>query len=125
MRWWMDAPVQQGEDDPFDAAMDFSFDLADELGWEDPFAFVDEDDLLTDDELAPQRLEVEAEPVEERALQLHRWGKRISGVSWSVGGDIAFVQYDKTLESTSTQQALHGADLARQRLGWAGARDPA
>jgi hypothetical protein len=89
----------KGGDDPFDAAIDFSFDLADELGWEDPFAFVDEEDLLTDDGLAPQRLAVEVEPVEERALQLHRWGKRISGVSWSVRGDIAFVQYDKTLES--------------------------
>jgi hypothetical protein len=90
---------EQGEGDPFDPAVDLPLALADELGWEDAFAFVDEDDLFIDDALAPQRLEVEAEPVEERALQVHRWGIRLSGVSWSAGGDIAFVQYDKTLEA--------------------------
>jgi hypothetical protein len=94
-----DGRATAGGDDPFDPSGDFSFDLGDELGWEDPFAFVDEDAVLADDELAPQRLAVEQEPVEERALQVHCWGKRISGVSWSVRGDIAFVQYDKTLES--------------------------
>jgi hypothetical protein len=96
----VDGRAAEGEDDPFDPAIDFSFDLAGGLSWVDPFALLDEDvDLLTDNELAPQRLEVELEPVEERALQLHSWGERISGVSWSAGGDIAFVQYDKTLEA--------------------------
>ena len=30
---------------------------------------------------------------------MYRWGKRLSGVTWSPGGAISFVQYDKTLES--------------------------
>ncbi len=29
---------------------------------------------------------------------MYRWGKRLSGVTWSPGGAISFVQYDKTLE---------------------------
>ena len=36
---------------------------------------------------------------EERSAQVYRWGKRLSGVTWSPGGAISFVQYDKTLES--------------------------
>jgi hypothetical protein len=36
--------------------------------------------------------------LEERSVQVYRWGKRLSGVTWSPGGTISFVQYDKTLE---------------------------
>jgi hypothetical protein len=35
---------------------------------------------------------------EERSAQVYRWGTRLSGVTWSPGGAISFVQYDKTLE---------------------------
>ncbi len=45
--------------------------------------------------------ELMSDPVsaEERSAQVYRWGKRLSGVTWSPGGAISFVQYDKTLES--------------------------
>jgi hypothetical protein len=107
----------EGEAALFDPAVDLPWDLAEELGWDDPFAFADEEfELLPDDETAPPRLEVE--PVEERALHLHRWGKRVSGVSWSAGGDIAFVLYDKTLEAR--QRNKHFMERVWRANGWDG-----
>jgi hypothetical protein len=38
-------------------------------------------------------------PAEERSVQVYRWGKRLSGATWSPGGAVSFVQYDKTLEA--------------------------
>jgi hypothetical protein len=82
-------------------------DLADpllDLAWED--TFVSDDDELFDpflayeDDLSLGRGEMsELVSAEERSAQVYRWGKRLSGVAWSPGGAIAFVQYDKTLES--------------------------
>jgi hypothetical protein len=75
-----------------------------DLAWEDAFA-LDEGELLDpflDDEddlsLKGQGIS-DPMPAEERSAQAHRWGKRLSGVTWSPGGAISFVQYDKTLES--------------------------
>jgi len=82
-------------------------DLADPLvdvAWEDAFA-PDEDELLDpfldDEDLPALGGRAAADPVaaEERSAQVYRWGKRLSGVTWSPGGAISFVQYDKTLES--------------------------
>jgi len=70
------------------------------LAWEDAFA-PDGDDLLHslfDDEEDPT-IGVQVTSVEERSAQVYRWGKRLSGVTWSPGGAISFVQYDKTMES--------------------------
>jgi hypothetical protein len=74
-----------------------------DLTWEDAFA-PDEDELLDpflddedDDAIGGHHLS-EQMPAEERAAQVYRWGKRLSGVTWSPGGVISFVQYDKTLE---------------------------
>src|SRR5260370_21212538 len=38
-------------------------------------------------------------PVEERAVTLHRFGHCISGLTFSPGGDISMVIYDKVLQS--------------------------
>ncbi len=38
------------------------------------------------------------EPVERRALTVHRWGKRLSGVAFSQGGPVSFVMYRKDWE---------------------------
>jgi hypothetical protein len=70
-----------------------------DLAWEDAFA-ADKDDFLDpllDDEVPLDSREV-SEPVsaEERSAQVYRWGKRLSGVTWSPGGAISFVQYDNT-----------------------------
>jgi hypothetical protein len=74
-----------------------------DLPWEDAFA-LNEDQLLDpflddDDAVLDRGTASEQPPAEERAAQVYRWGKRLSGVTWSPGGVISFVQYDKTLES--------------------------
>jgi len=73
-----------------------------DLAWEDAFAAEDEEflDLYLDDDGSLGGGEM-AEPTaaEERSAQVYRWDKRLSGVTWSPGGAISFVQYDKTLES--------------------------
>jgi hypothetical protein len=38
------------------------------------------------------------EPVERRALAVHRWGQRLSGVAFSQGGPVSFVMYRKDWE---------------------------
>jgi hypothetical protein len=74
-----------------------------DLAWEDAFAFDDEEllDPFLDEEGDPtfgREMGAEPIPAEERSAQVYRWGKRLSGVTWSPGGAISFVQYDKTLE---------------------------
>jgi hypothetical protein len=49
-----------------------------------------------------EEMDLVAEPVEERQVSLYRWGRRLSGVAWSQGGDISLVQYLKTLEMQRT-----------------------
>jgi hypothetical protein len=74
-----------------------------DLAWEDAFAREDDDllDPFLDEDGDPESgREAISEPVvaEDRSTQVYRWGKRLSGVTWSPGGAISFVQYDKTLE---------------------------
>jgi hypothetical protein len=86
----------------YDEQMEDEVSLLD-LTWEDAF-LLDDDELLDpflDEEgdlTLRHRAESEPAPAEERSAQVHRWGKRLSGVTWSPGGAISFVQYDKTLE---------------------------
>src|SRR5262245_12317673 len=72
-----------------------------DLAWDDAFAPEDEEflDPFLDGDGSLGRGEI-AEPTaaEERSAQAYRWGKRLSGVTWSPDGAISFVQYDKTLE---------------------------
>jgi hypothetical protein len=79
-----------------------------DVTWEDAFApeedefldpFVDDgpEGLFGSEE--PAAAPPAAPPAEERSAQVYRWGKRLSGVTWSPGGAISFVQYDKTLEA--------------------------
>lgn len=37
-------------------------------------------------------------PVEDRAARVHRWARRLSGITWSPGAPVSFVAYDKVLE---------------------------
>jgi hypothetical protein len=43
--------------------------------------------------------EVEPELVEDRAVTIHRFGKRVSGMTFSPGGDVSMVLYDKVLQA--------------------------
>jgi hypothetical protein len=74
-----------------------------DLAWEDAFAPEDDEllDPFLDDEDGPpigRGTIAYSVAAEERSAQVYRWGKRLSGVTWSPGGAISFVQYDKTLE---------------------------
>jgi hypothetical protein len=74
-----------------------------DLRWEDAFLPDQEESLdpfLDDEDAASPGRHQAIEPMaaEERAAQVYRWGKRLSGVTWSPGGAISFVEYDKTLE---------------------------
>jgi hypothetical protein len=60
----------------------------------------------------------EDEPAEERAVSLYRWGRRLSGVTWSPGAAVSFVQYDKVLEMRRTGHK-HMEDIWRAQ-GWQG-----
>ncbi len=42
--------------------------------------------------------EDEPVPEEDRAVRAHRWGRRLSDVTWSPGAAVSFVVYDKLLE---------------------------
>jgi hypothetical protein len=74
-----------------------------DLAWDDAFA-PDEDELFDpflDEDADPtfgRGTSADAVAAEERSAQVYRWGGRLSGVTWSPGGAISFVQYDKTLE---------------------------
>lgn len=37
-------------------------------------------------------------PVEDRSARMHRWARRLSGITWSPGAAVSFVAYDKVLE---------------------------
>jgi hypothetical protein len=57
-----------------------------------------------------------ADEVEDRAVILNHWGKRLSGITWSPGGAIMMVLYDKVLE-----MRLHGKrhmEVIWQANGW-------
>jgi hypothetical protein len=43
--------------------------------------------------------EREPVPVEDRAVTVHRFGQRVSGMAFSPGGDVSMVLYDKVLQS--------------------------
>jgi hypothetical protein len=94
-----------------------------DLSWEDAFA-PDEDDLLDpfldedDDSLDRRQMSVQA-PAEERSAQVYRWGKRLSEVTWSPGGALSFVQYDKTLESRLRNKRF--MEPIWRAAGWDGA----
>jgi hypothetical protein len=88
-------PGADGQD-PVDPLLD--------LAWEDAFAPEEDemlDPFLDDEDGGLQRWSEMTEPIaaEERSAQVYRWGKRLSGVTWSPGGAISFVQYDKMLEA--------------------------
>ncbi|HEV8191647.1 MAG TPA: hypothetical protein VGP82_09200, partial [Ktedonobacterales bacterium] len=85
---------------PVDAFIDSGFDTG--LDWDTLYGN-DEDDLF--DLLDPfggdaGRSDRENEPVpaEDRAVMVHRFGRRVSGVTWSPGAAVSFVAYDKVLE---------------------------
>ena len=70
------------------------------------------------DDLVPERdRDKEPTPVGERAVTIHGFGKRISGMTFSPGGDVSMVMYDKLLQARLSRQAAHGADLGRCRAG--------
>jgi hypothetical protein len=58
------------------------------------------------------------EPVEKRAVTVHRWGQRLSGVVFSQGGPISFVMYRKDWEARLTGKR-HMEPLW-QAAGWNG-----
>ncbi|HEV8193204.1 MAG TPA: hypothetical protein VGP82_17210, partial [Ktedonobacterales bacterium] len=72
------------------------------LDWDALYGGVDEDlfDVLDplggEDDRSPP--DAEPVPAEDRAVMLHRFGRRVSGVTWSPGGWVSFVAYDKVLE---------------------------
>jgi hypothetical protein len=75
-----------------------------DLPWEDTFLIEDDEALdpfldEEDDSLHGRGQGADLAPAEERSAQVYRWGKRLSGVTWSPGGAMSFVQYDKTLEA--------------------------
>ena len=52
------------------------------------------------DDLVPERdRDKEPTPVEERAVTIHGFGTRISGMTFSPGGDVSMVMYDKVLQA--------------------------
>ena len=90
-------------DDPFADVLDDLDVLAD---LDDPFADEEDDDLFGPS-ISPSALRAQADletPLEDRPLTTYRQGKRYSGASWSVGGAISFVLYDKTLQNQLTNR---------------------
>jgi hypothetical protein len=75
-----------------------------DLAWENAFT-PEEDEVLdpfldgADNPAFGEGASADMVAVGERSTQVYRWGTRLSGVTWSPGGAISFVQYDKTLES--------------------------
>jgi hypothetical protein len=94
-----------------------------DLAWEDAVS-PDEDDLLDpfldeDDATCDSPNTLEPSPAEDRSAQVYRWGKRLSGVTWSPGGAISFVQYDKTLEGRLRNKRF--MEPIWRAAGWDGA----
>jgi len=89
---------------------DLDWDAFPTYDWEAEYA--EEEELLTADPFAEEGYEWDAtpsrgtrtakvaleEPIEQRALTVHRWGKRLSGVAFSQGGPVSFVMYRKVWE---------------------------
>jgi hypothetical protein len=48
---------------------------------------------------------------------VYRWGKRLSGVTWSPGGAISFVHYDKMLEGRLRRDALRTLESPTELQG--------
>lgn len=104
---------------PVDAFLDTGFDGG--LDWDTLYG--GDDDLFDtldpfggddDRSIHPE----EPVPAEDRAMMLHRFGRRVSGVTWSPGGAVSFVAYDKVLEGR-----LRGKSHMEpiwQSNGWAG-----
>ncbi len=63
-------------------------------------------------------IEMEPDAVESREVVAYRWGKRLSGVAWSLRSAMAFVQYDKLLETRRTGR-VHMHALWQEQ-GWTG-----
>jgi hypothetical protein len=93
----------------------------------------DEDDLLSmgltdadlydmgDDAFAwgmEEDPDLEPDAVESREVTAYRWGRRLSGVAWSLRSVVGFVQYDKLLETRRTGK-VHMHALWRAH-GWTG-----
>ncbi len=83
--------IHGGEvEDPDTLALDWDALYEDEtFGDLDPF-----------DDLVPEReRDVEPTPVGERAVTIHGFGTRVSGMTFSPGGDVSMVLYDKVLQA--------------------------
>jgi hypothetical protein len=82
------------------------------IDWDTEFAGMEDDDLFGVDPFAeddlPQHVNaVEAaleEPLDDRSRTVYRYGRRYSGVSWSLGAPLAVVLYDKTLQARLTNR---------------------
>jgi hypothetical protein len=86
----------EDEDLPFCIDWEAQFATArDSLGW-DPFAPRGEDG--EDDPFE--------EAVEDRAVTLHSWGRRLSGLTWSPGGAVSVVLYRKDWEQRRRGKAF-------------------
>jgi len=85
-------PVDTFLDTGFDGGLDwdtlYAGDVDDLIDLLDPFG---EDNKRTDKNHEPV-------PAEDRAVMLHWFGRRVSGVTWSPGAAVSFVTYDKVLE---------------------------
>jgi hypothetical protein len=57
-------------------------------------------------------------PAEERAICLHRYGRRLSEITWSPAAAVSFVAYDKVLEGQLRGKS-HMEPIWRAR-GWDG-----
>jgi hypothetical protein len=105
------------------------FDDVDEMGfegfdWEAQFADIGDGDLFgvdpfAEDDLPQQVNAVDAaleEPLDDRNFTVYRYGKRYSGVSWSLGAPLAVVLYDKTLQARLTNRRHMEPIWAAHRL---------
>jgi hypothetical protein len=66
-----------------------------------------------------RRAQEEMTPAEDRAVRVHRFGRRLSGVTWSPGAAVSFVAYDKLLEGRLSGKS-HMEPIWRAN-GWDGA----
>jgi hypothetical protein len=85
--------IVDGEEDTLPPLLTMDWDAlyaADSFGAFDGFGFAHGVGHARDEEPVP---------VEERAMTLHRFGQRISGMTFSPGGAISMVLYDKVLQS--------------------------
>ncbi len=111
---WAGAGDGEGDiADVFANAWDDQFASDDPFLFDDPFA-----DLYDDRAYIPEEQTIDqAEDIDDRASTAHRWGRRLSGVTWSPGGAISFVMYDKALESRL--KGKHHMEPIWRAAGWA------